>query len=329
MKSSPNCRDASWAIAVTCVAAVLSGTPHICTGQIHSPTHSPSEGSESSSRGLAAILLLTLKTQVANSAATSISNLAGGWFNWLLGFAKAPDGGTSPAPNLTGAAAYALVSQPVPTAPPTPEQQAQGVQSALQEPMLAIAARFLSGPEPNAPVHPLFGEVAIKSEASLPITLTVHSADVFAVHFTPTTPGLVRLTSIERGSVAVLDTYAVRPGQLNRLPREGAGGIVVDENVGTEVLRLEFEPCLPESFQSEPTLKPFIGKLGRCDQLMRTGAADVTAKGSRSGGVRGLALTVPQDGQFKNTGLIGAPKGYNQGQLLTYDISIDHKPRRI
>jgi hypothetical protein len=311
--------------AMCCLLAVTQLTP---TAALTQPYEPPQR--EANSRGLIALLWFTIKSQLVHTLANNTTNAANSGFNSL--FSKLSGNQVPAAPmfqpqSFSGYATTASSFTAVAPPPPTAEQQAQGVAVAIQQPTIAIKAVFLSGPEPDAGLHPLRGDVTIKTQEGQPVTMDVYSGDVFAVYFTPSTPGLVRLTSDERGKVVVLDTYAVRPGLLNRLPRQGAGGILVDDEVGTEILRVEFEPCLPDALKGESTIQPFVGKLGACT-LFAGGSVSVASRSVRSDAARGLALSIPAGIGITNAGFISTGKDYRAGQSLTHDVVINHLPHR-
>jgi hypothetical protein len=311
--------------ALCCVLVVAQLAPTAALTQPYDPPQR-----EANSRGLIALLWFTIKSQLVNTLANNTTNAANNGFNSL--FSKLSGNPAQTAPmfqpqSFSGYATTASSFTAVAPPPPTAELQAQGVAVAIQQPTIAIKAVFLSGPEPDAGLHPLRGDVTIKTQEGQPVTMDVYSGDVFAVYFTPSTPGLVRLISDERGKVVVLDTYAVRPGLLNRLPRQGAGGILVDDEVGTEILRVEFEPCLPDALKGESTIQPFVGKLGACT-LFAGGSVSVASRSIRSDAARGLALSVPFGSGISNAGFIGTGRDYRIGQPFIHDVVINHMARR-
>ncbi len=245
------------------------------------------------------------------------------WFRWAFG-----DTAASTSPGAPVPAAYeTLACESTQGQPPTPQQQVEAVGAALRFPVMGIGVRLLSGPEPQAGLHAAHPVVLVRSIAGQPMSFEVHSGDVFAAYLASTTPGLVRLISVDGSTSAVLETLSVRPGAVNRFPRQGAGGIVVDDNVGSETLRVEFEPCLPEALQGEPTLRPFLGKLGRCHRLMGPSAGASASSRLDGQGSVGQSLPAPA-GEFAGTGLVATDQHYRPGEVIRHDITIHHKPRR-
>ncbi|RVU43757.1 hypothetical protein [Rubrivivax rivuli] len=286
-------------------------------------------GEDAGSKGLGALLLLALKQQFYYSVTSSSAS----WFNWLFGKVQppgSPSGAASPSYSTLPAQAVPYqpagamtISDPAGGPPqtfPSADQQAYGVQLAVEQPMLGMKAVFLNGPQADALPRPTEPEVPLMSREGQPLSLTVYSGDVFALYFIPTTPGLVRLTSIDATRSQVLDTYVVEPGGSNRLPRERRGGIQVDNNPGDEILRIEYEPCLPEAIAMQANLLPFRGKLPRCEKLI-TGARGALAS---SAAVRGLTLTVPATSGNTNVGVLGTGKDFAPGQVIVHDITVRH-----
>jgi hypothetical protein len=269
---------------------------------------------------LAAMLVEVLSRQLVNVVSTQSFGLLDNWIGWLFGKAKISPANAAPVqPSLTAAAANNGQMLPPPTVPVSTQQQQEAVQQAVGSPMLAIAATFLSGPEANAPQHPQHGSVEIKSREGQPLSFNVYNHDVFALHFTPSTPGMVRLTSKDNSKEEDLDLYTVMPGEVNRLPRQGQGGIVVDTNIGTETLRITFEPCLPDALINQATVQPFVGRLQKCtlQNFVKSGNSKSAGKAM----ARGLALTVPAS---NGIGMIGTNKDYVAGTYIVHEIQINH-----
>lgn len=325
-------------VSASCVPEASAQTQPYSSQQSGQPTANPGYfvvpqgGTDTSGKALIPLLLMTLQSQAIQAAGFTSLNFFGNWMNWLFGKIQPPSqtGRQQEINNQSGS----ITGNQTPLAAPTTQMQAQAVQLAIAQPMLALKAAFFDGPQANAQRHPQHGEVEIKSEEGSPVALTVYTGDVFALYFTPSTPGLVRLTSIDTQKTEILDTYVVKPGAINRLPREGSGGIVVDGHVGTETLRVEFEPCLPQALANDIVVQPFLGKLQRCFQLTAgaksaAGAKSVTVGPTSAVTSRGMTLTVPASGDFKNTGVIGASEGFQPGRTMTHDITVNHFSSRL
>ena len=191
--------------------------------------------------------------------------------------------------------------------------------------MIALNAHFLDGRASNAVSKPGGAEVSLKSLEGQPMTLVVASGDVIALNATATTPGMLRLTSIDEkiGAPQDLGIYKMAPNIRRRIPPDGEGGIGYDDKPGVETLRVEFEPCIPDALVDEQTVQPFLSTLKRCSQLLSTDAVARSAFGQ--GTARGAALTVPVGNP--NVGLLAAPRDYRVGQIVRFDIEVIHKPK--
>lgn len=273
---------AAGAIALALVLATLPARDARAQAAATTPT-APTERSP--------LLLMAVQLQLQGPPA------AAGWLEWLFAPPRPPGAALQPP-----AGPFAE--------PPSPEWRALAVRTAIEQPLLGLKAQRLAGT-----ARPL-----LSTRPGRPAQMRVVSGDVFALQFVSTTPGLLRLASVDARRTEVLDTYVLPPGGLLRLPREGAGGIEVDDQPGRETLRLEFEPCLPEALAGQPALLPFQGRLPRCSLLL-------TATAPAPAAARGVALALPAAGAIAEGGVLGPPPGYRPGQLLVHEIEIQHDPR--
>lgn len=94
-------------------------------------------------------------------------------------------------------------------------------------------------------------------------TPALKTGDVFAVKYSTSLPGQVRLENIDpSGVVNDLGTYTVTPDQLNRIPSNL--GIKLVGQPGTEVIRFYFYPCLPSGSAEEAWAAGFKDRLPAC-----------------------------------------------------------------
>lgn len=289
---------------------------------------------DSSSKGWFILMLMnTLKESTTQAMATQSNSLLNNWFGWLFGQATIKPSQQQIGNSLTGNTTppqqqLQNIGAAAPDVPVTVAQQVQGIEEALATPVLGIQAVFLQGPEVNSPPHPINGVADIKSQEGQPLTFEVFNNDVYALRVTPSTPGIVRLTSIDGLKTEVLDLVAVLPGRVNRFPVEGGGGYVVDTNVGTETLRLEFEACAPESLRNEPVMQSFAGKLKKCSlQFGQESTMQVAGKSAINNAAppvvsKGMTRTQPRN--ENKVGFLSADKGYLPGNVITYDIAVKH-----
>lgn len=329
----------SFAILFSSVSSGVAQTfPYECQGG------SQSQNCDSSEKGGWLILMLvsTLKDAMQSSVRQQAGPMFDSWFGWLFGKAKIPPDNKPVGNSMTQETAVQQGSmQPVgmsssaaftpPATPVTATQQNMAVKQAIDSPALAVSVQFLVGPEANAAPHPLLGTSDFRLEAGKPMSFDVYNKDVFAIHFTTTTPGMVKLSNIDSKGTTELDIYTVKPGQTNRLPRAGEGGFVVDDVLGTESMRVAFEPCLPETYMADLEVQTFIGKLQKCTQLLAgkggagSGAAGKSAAFEKST-ARGVTLSQPRN--ENKVGLIGTDKNYVPGTIVVYDLLMNHYEKR-
>ena len=278
--------------------------------------------------GKAGWLVLMLITTLKETSRTALTNQStsffNDWFGWLLKDARPKEAqnnaDTRPtSPSITGTGP----SSP-PAAPASLETMQQGLGGAIATPLIAISATMLMGPEANAEAKPN-GEIALLQAGSEPLRFTVKSGDVFALLFSPTTPGMVKISSVDSIRTMDIDLYTVLPGQNNRLPRAGRGGLVVDDTPGLETLRVIFEPCIPSNLANEPTVQAFSGKLPRCTLALNDAKKSWSASANGKNVSKGFSLSQPGEGN--KVGLLASGKDYKPGDLLTYDIVMDHIAR--
>lgn len=200
--------------------------------------------------------------------------------------------------------------------------RAQPAPPAIDPPRLSLKVVFLAGPQPGAAELPVGALPPLLARVGQPLRLTVHSGDVLALYFEASAPGLVRLTSIDAQRSQVLDTYVVQPGAGARLPRAGQGGIEVDEQVGQETLRIEYEPCLPEALAGQPGVLPFRGRLPRCQALL----AGARPAARPPGAVLPMKV-MPGAPEAGASALLGAGTDYRPGQTLVHELAIQHDRR--
>lgn len=98
----------------------------------------------------------------------------------------------------------------------------------------------------------------------------LRTGDTFAIRYSTSTPGLVRLDNIDpEGKVNDLGTYLVLPDQANRIPK--TAGIRLAGRPGIEVVRFQFFPCLPD-VSADDALRTNFGTLPDCARGVPTAA---------------------------------------------------------
>lgn len=115
-------------------------------------------------------------------------------------------------------------------------------------------------------------------------TPVLKTGDVFALQYSTSLPGQVRLENIDpSGTVNDLGTYTVTPDQLNRIPRDL--GIKLVGKPGTEVIRFYFYPCMPAGATDEGWAAALKGKLPDCGR-----GPNPVMQAAASGAIRPKAL---------------------------------------
>ena len=156
---------------------------------------------------------------------------------------------------------------------------------------------------------------------------TVTSGESFALKFSTTVPGRVRLinTDVDQ-AVSQSAVYEAVPGADNRMPREHEGGILMTGKPGTEFLDVEFVPCISQALAGHQAVMPYATSLPPCSQEPATKQYR-PAKANGLGAVAdlgGKAMSFPANADPTQPVAI-APIGYAKGEMLRFRLRILHK----
>lgn len=147
---------------------------------------------------------------------------------------------------------------------------------------------------------------------------SLQTGDVFAVQYSTSLPGLVRLENIDGdGRVANLGTYVVHSDQLNRLP--GDKGIRLEGNPGLERLRLHFYPCLPAAALARAD----GGRLAVLPPCLRPGGGAPPTEPAAPGAIQPRAMA--NLAQPDPTMVFAGSDNYRSGEVLLTEVRIRHE----
>jgi hypothetical protein len=202
-----------------------------------------------------------------------------------------------------------------------PEDKARQL---VATPIVSFVMQRLQSNEPNAPAVGEIFQAPLNVSGSP--TVEIKTGDVFAIKFSTSVPGRVRLKSTDvAGAVSQSDLYEAVPGEDNRMPRARQGGIRMVGATGQEILEIEFFPCVSSSqdIKDRASVRPFVNLLPSCGNEMATkqfvGGAAV--KGGDSGAPT-KAMEFPTSGDASQ--VVGIDSNFTSGTKLMLKININH-----
>jgi hypothetical protein len=199
------------------------------------------------------------------------------------------------------------------------------VRQLVASPLVSFVMQRLESDLPNAP---LVGEIfkAPLNGSNLP-TIDIRTGDVFAIKFSTSVPGQVRLHSLGADGVpSKSDLYEAVPNEDNRMPRARQGGIKMTGAVGPETLEIEFFPCISSSqeVRDRPAVRQFISLLPSCGNEMATkqfvGAASAGKSIERGEVAKAMQFPTSSD----SSQVVGIDPNFTSGTKLSLKININH-----
>lgn len=200
----------------------------------------------------------------------------------------------------------------------------QGAAGLAVKPLLTFVVQKLANASPRAPVLSILTQAELSGQTEPSFQL--HTGDAFALTFSTTVPGRVRLINTDADqAVSVSSIYEAVPGGDNRMPREHEGGVLLTGRAGVEYLDVEFVPCVSAGLSQHPAVQAFAQVLPAC-------AAEPATKQYRpalangSGGLAelgGKAMVFPANADPSQPVAL-APGNYAKGETLRFRLRIDH-----
>ena len=291
------------------------------------------ENDQSGGKGWFALLLLPkVKEALVGAISTAFSSGASCVFSNLFSFMGAADNPackpkTDPQTinnvpnNGTGSLTTSTPVAATPTASAVTTAQAEGLAA---QPILTYIVKKLASHEPNAQETGVITNGQFEKDGSP--TFKIRTGESFAIAFSTTVPGRVRLinTDVDQ-NVSPSSLYETLPGADNRLPRLHEGGILMTGKAGVEFMDVEFTPCIAQSYAQDPRVLPFVNQLKPCTAESATKSYK-PAQASGKGGVAdfgGKAMLFPTNANPAQPVAI-SPTNYSKGELLRFRIMIDH-----
>lgn len=232
----------------------------------------------------------------------------------------APQSGYAPPPG-------AVAVLPAGMTPLAPVLTAQTAGVLSTQPLLSFMVQKLADNAPRSPVVGVLAQDQLQAQAEPSFALT--SGEAFAIRFSTTVPGRVRLINTDVDSnVSVSSLYEAVPGGDNRMPREHEGGILMTGKPGIEYLVVEFVPCISPSLAQHPAVSPFAGALAPCSLEAATRQYLAAQAGGRGALADwgGKAMSFPANSDPTQPVAI-APADYAKGEALRFRLRIQHLAR--
>jgi hypothetical protein len=202
----------------------------------------------------------------------------------------------------------------------------QAVQLA-DKPIFSFIVNKLTDNTPQAQVKEMvsFQNVA---QGAQNLSFNIKTGESFAVLFTTTVPGRVRMINTDVNQVvSPSDVYEALPGADNRMPRDWQGGVIMAGTPGIEYLDVEFTPCVSQQYITDSRVAQFQGVLPNCSQETATKQYTPAQANSKGGVIEsGAKAMVFPPGAPAGQPIAVAPPGYSKGGGLTFRIAINHQP---
>jgi hypothetical protein len=201
----------------------------------------------------------------------------------------------------------------------------QAVAGLSSQPLLTFVVQKLASAAPNAAVLGILAQDSLSAQAEP--SFVVHTGEAFALTFSTTVPGRVRLINTDADqAVSVSSLYEAVPGSDNRMPREHEGGVLMTGRPGTEFLDVEFVPCVSPALAQHPAVAGFVGTLPACAQESATrqySPAQANGKGGLAD-LGGKAMSFPSNADPTQPVAL-APGNYAKGEALRFRLRIVHQ----
>jgi hypothetical protein len=193
-------------------------------------------------------------------------------------------------------------------------------------PIVSVILQRLQSSVPYAPAIGDIFQAPFNGNGSPSVEMK--TGDVFAIKFSTSLPGKVRLLSTDvNGVLTESDPYDVFPGEDNRMPRVGQQGIRMTGSIGIEVMDIKFFPCISavQTIRDRASVRPFVNLLPSCgssEQIGQGQSLRPSVSDQRNGRFFSKAMEFPANNDPGQ--VVGIDPNYTFGSVLSLRISVNH-----
>ncbi len=278
------------------------------------------EAEQTSSKGFAALLIPSVTNALISVITNVFTNGATCVLSNVFSFLGAADNPACKSKNTTQSVIpgnSGSFNTDVSSVPAVSASQAEGL---VTQPMFAFVIKKL---ESNAPNAREIGEFASGkfAQGETP-NFQIKTGESFSIAFSTTVPGRVHLINKDaEQTITQSPLYETIPGADNRMPRLHEGGILMAGKPGLETLDVVFTPCISPAYVNDSRVQPFVKKLDPCT----SDSAIKQYKPIKAGNVTeiGKIMVFPANADPSKPVAL-APQNYSKGELLRFQIAIDH-----